>query len=80
VGRTGWEILTYVWMPNHIHLFGSSPHDDHAPRAGGPLRLKILIMSEKMIRRAEKQLSQSPKDRKLAVMIVESVTKTENRV
>ena len=33
-----------------------------------------------LIRRAEKQLAQSPKDRNLAVKIVESVTKTENRV
>ena len=20
VGRTGWEVFAYVWMPNHIHL------------------------------------------------------------
>jgi hypothetical protein len=33
-----------------------------------------------LIRRAEQQLAQSPKDRNVAVMIVESVTKTENRV
>ena len=25
VGRTGWEVLAYVWMPNHIHLFLRTP-------------------------------------------------------
>jgi putative transposase len=33
-----------------------------------------------LIRRAEKQLAQSPKDRKVAMMIVQTITKTENRV
>jgi chromosomal replication initiation ATPase DnaA len=33
-----------------------------------------------LIRRAEKHLAQSPKDRTLAARIVESVAKTENRV
>ncbi len=25
VARTGWDILAYVWMPNHIHLFVRTP-------------------------------------------------------
>lgn len=25
VGRTGWEVFAYVWMPNHIHLFLRTP-------------------------------------------------------
>ena len=25
VARTGWEVLAYVWMPNHIHLFIKTP-------------------------------------------------------
>ena len=25
VGRTGWEVFAYVWMPNHIHLFLKTP-------------------------------------------------------
>ncbi len=23
--RTGWEIFSFVWMPNHIHLFFRTP-------------------------------------------------------
>lgn len=25
VGRTGWEVFAFVWMPNHIHLFFRTP-------------------------------------------------------
>lgn len=25
VARTGWEVLSFVWMPNHIHLFFRTP-------------------------------------------------------
>ena len=25
VSRTGWQVLAYVWMPNHIHLFARTP-------------------------------------------------------
>ena len=25
VGRTGWEVFSFVWMPNHIHLFFRTP-------------------------------------------------------
>ena len=25
VSRTGWQVLAYVWMPNHIHLFVRTP-------------------------------------------------------
>ncbi len=25
VSRTGWQVLAYVWMPNHIHLFLQTP-------------------------------------------------------
>lgn len=25
VQRTGWEVFTFVWMPNHIHLFFRTP-------------------------------------------------------
>jgi putative transposase len=25
VGRTGWQVMAYVWMPNHIHLFLKTP-------------------------------------------------------
>jgi putative transposase len=25
VARTGWDVLAYVWMPNHIHLFIRTP-------------------------------------------------------
>ena len=25
VARTGWNVLAYVWMPNHIHLFVRTP-------------------------------------------------------
>jgi REP element-mobilizing transposase RayT len=25
VERTGWEVLAFVWMPNHIHLFFRTP-------------------------------------------------------
>jgi putative transposase len=25
VGRTGWEVFAYAWMPNHIHLFFRTP-------------------------------------------------------
>lgn len=25
VDRTGWEVLSFVWMPNHIHLFFRTP-------------------------------------------------------
>ena len=24
--RTGWEVFSFVWMPNHIHLFFRTPH------------------------------------------------------
>ncbi len=23
--RTGWEVFSFVWMPNHIHLFFRTP-------------------------------------------------------
>jgi len=26
VGRTGWEVLALVWMPNHFHLLLRTPH------------------------------------------------------
>ena len=25
VGRTNWQVMAYVWMPNHIHLFVQTP-------------------------------------------------------
>jgi putative transposase len=25
VGRTSWQVMAYVWMPNHIHLFLKTP-------------------------------------------------------
>lgn len=25
VQRTGWEVLAFVWMPNHLHLFLRTP-------------------------------------------------------
>ena len=28
VDRTGWEVFSFVWMPNHIHLFFRTPHAD----------------------------------------------------
>jgi hypothetical protein len=52
----------------------------HLQELAAPFGLNHPDSVSNLIRRAEQQLAQSPKDRNLAVTIVESVTKTENRV